>query len=155
MLLVLIGLSVTELAIWGRRQQAQGARRSGYLDGVVAAAATVSRGEAGPDEVVHVVAAHIADVLGADSCRYVAGPVRDPRVALLDHEGVLTQNGHRRDVDRTGLPVDEYVAIEVRRAMRVVGHFEVTAATRVVRPSREQCRVAVLLADQVAPLVEA
>lgn len=154
-LLVLIGLSVTELAIWGRRQQAQGARRSGYLDGVVAAAATVSRGEAGPDEVVHVVAAHIADVLGADSCRYVAGPVRDPRVALLDHEGVLTQNGHRRDVDRTGLPVDEYVAIEVRRAMRVVGHFEVTAATRVVRPSREQCRVAVLLADQVAPLVEA
>ena len=154
-LLVLIGLSVTELAIWGRRQQAQGARRSGYLDGVVAAAATVSRGEAGPDEVVHVVAAHIADVLGADSCRYVAGPVRDPRVALLDHEGVLTQNGHRRDVDRTGLPVDEYVAIEVRRAMRVVGHFEVTAATLVVRPSREQCRVAVLLADQVAPLVEA
>jgi K+-sensing histidine kinase KdpD len=154
-LLVLIGLSVTELAIWGRRQQAQGARRSGYLDGVVAAAATVSRGEAGPDEVVHVVAAHIADVLGADSCRYVAGPVRDPRVALLDHEGVLTQNGHRRDVDRTGLPVDEYVAIEVRRATRVVGHFEVTAATRVVRPSSEQCRVAVLLADQVAPLIEA
>ena len=154
-LLVLIGLSVTELAIWGRRQQAQGARRSGYLDGVVAAAATVSRGEAGPEEVVHVVAAHIADVLGADSCRYVAGPVRDPRVALLDHEGVLTQNGHRRDVDRTGLPVDEYVAIEVRRAMRVVGHFEVTVATLVVRPSREQCRVAVLLADQVAPLVEA
>ena len=115
-----------------------------------------SAAEAGPDEVVHVVAAHIADVLGADSCRYVAGPVRDPRVALLDHEGVLTdRDGHRREVDRTGLPDDEYVAIEVRRAMRVVGHFEVTAATRVVRPSREQCRVAVLLADQVAPLVEA
>ena len=105
--------------------------------------------------MVHVVAAHIADVLGADSCRYVAGPVHDPRVAVLDHDGVLTQNGHRRDVDRTGLPVDEYVAIEVRRSTRVVGHFEVTAATRVVRPSREQCRVAVLLADQVAPLVEA
>jgi K+-sensing histidine kinase KdpD len=153
-LLVVIGVAVTELAIWGRRQQAHAALRAGYLDGVLAAAATVSRGEAGPDEVVHVVAAHIADVLGADSCRYVAGPVRDPRVALLDHEGVLTQNGHQRDVDRTGLPVDEYVAVEVRRATRVVGHFEVTAATHVVRPSREQCRVAVLLADQVAPLVD-
>ena len=152
-LLLVIGVAVTELALWGRRQQAQGARRSGYLDGVVAAAATVSRGEAGPDDVVQVVAAHIADVLGADSCRYVPGPVRDQRVAVLDHDGVLTQNGHHRDVDRTGLPVDEYVAVEVRRAARVVGHFEVTAATRVVRPSREQCRVAVLLADQVAPLV--
>ena len=83
------------------------------------------------------------------------GRCATPESRVLDHDGVLTQNGHRRDVDRTGLPVDEYVAIEVRRATRVVGHFEVTAATRVVRPSREQCRVAVLLADQVAPLVEA
>ena len=154
-LLVLIGLSVTEIALWGRRQQAQAARRAGYLDGALSAAASVSGGATGPDDVVDVVAQHIADVLGADSCRWVAGPVRDRRVALLDHEGVLTQNGHHRDVDRTGLPVDELVAVEVRRATRVVGRFEVTAATRVVRPSREQCRVAVLLADQVAPLVDA
>lgn len=154
-LLVLIGVAVTEIALWGRRQQEQSSRRSGYLDGVLSAAATVSEGASGPDEVVTVVAAHIADVLGADSCRYVAGPVRDPRMAVLDHDGVLTQNGHHRDVDRTGLPVDEYVALEVRRATRVIGHFEVTAATRAVRPTREQCRVAVLLADQVAPLVDA
>ena len=153
-LLVLIGLSVTELAIWGRRQQEQASRRSGYLDGVLSTAATVSAGESGPDEVVRVVAAHIADVLGADTCRFVAGPPHDTRIAVLDHDGVLTQHGHRRDVDRTGLPVDEYVAIDVRRSTRVVGHFLVTASTRVVRPSREQCRVAVLLADQVAPLVE-
>jgi K+-sensing histidine kinase KdpD len=153
-LLVLIGVSVTEIALWGRRLQAQSARSSGYLEGVLSAAATVSEGASGPDEVVPVVATSIADVLGADSCRFVAGPVRDGRMAVLDHAGVLTQNGHHRDVDRTGLPVDEYVAIEVRRAARVVGHFEVTAATRVVRPTREQCRVAVLLADQVAPLVD-
>lgn len=154
-LLVVIGASVTELAIWGRRQQESASRRSGYLDGVLSAAASVSHGDSGPDEVVQVVASHIADVLGADSCRYVAGPVHDTRVAVLDHDGVLTQKGHQRDVDRTGLPVDEYVAIEVRRSTRVVGHFLVTASTRVVRPSREQCRVAVLLADQVAPLVDA
>ena len=154
-LLVVIGASVTELAIWGRRQQESASRRSGYLDGVLSAAASVSEGASGPDDVVAVVAASIRDVLGADACRYVAGPVRDRRMAVLDHDGVLTQNGHHRDVDRTGLPVDEYVAIEVRHATRVVGHFEVTAATRAVRPTREQCRVAVLLADQVAPLVGA
>ena len=153
-LLVLIGLAVTELALWGRRQQEQAARRSGYLDGVMSAAASVAQGQSGPEQVVDVVAAHIADVLGADMCRYVAGRVRDPRVALLDHDGVLTQDGHQRDVDRTGLPVDEYVAIEVRRGSRVIGHFEIVAATRSVRPSREQCRVAVLVADQVAHLVD-
>jgi K+-sensing histidine kinase KdpD len=154
-LLVVIGAAVSELAVWGRRQQESASRRAGYLDGVLSAAASVSRGESGPDEVVEVVAAHIADVLGADTCRFVPGPIHDARVAVLDHDGVLTQGGHHRDVDRTGLPSDEYVAVEVRRATRVVGHFLVTASTRVARPSREQCRVAVLLADQVAPLVDA
>ena len=56
------------------------------------------------------------------------------------------------DVDRVGLPTDER-----RRHRRTpgiatcVGHFLVTATTRVAYPSREQRRVAVLLADQVAP----
>lgn len=153
-LLVLIGVSVTELALWGRRQQEQASLRSGYLDGVLSAAATVAESDTDPDQVVVVVAAHIAEVLGADRCRFVAGPVHDERVAMLDSEGVLTQHGHHRDVDRTGLPVDDYVALEVRRSGRAIGHFLVTASTRVARPSREQCRMAVLLADQVAPLIE-
>ncbi len=153
-LLVLIGVSVTELALWGRRQQEQSTRRSGWLDGVGSAAAAVAEAEPGT-RVADVVAASICDVLGADSCRFVVGPVRDVRIAVLDHDGGLTQRGHVRDVDRTGLPTDDYVAVEVRRGGRVVGHFLVTASTRVSRPSREQCRVAALLADQVAPLVEA
>lgn len=154
-LLVLIGVSVTEIALWGRRQQQESSRRSGYLDGVLSAAATVVEGDATPDQVASVVAASIADVLGADACRFVPGPVHDRRIAVLDREGVLTQNGHHRDVDRTGLPSDEYVALEVWRSHRVLGHFLVTASTRVARPSREQCRVAVLLADQFAPLIDA
>lgn len=154
-LLVLIGVGVTEIALWGRRHQEHASRSSGYLDGVLTAAATVAQGSSGPDEVVDVVAGSIVEMLDAGSCRYVSGPVHDTRVALLDHDGVLTQNGHGRDVERTGLPVDDYVAIEVHRSGRVIGHFLVTAATRVARPSREQCRVAVLLADQVAPLIDA
>ena len=155
LLLVLIGVGVTEIALWGRREQERASRSSGYLDGVLTAAAAVAQGSSGPDEVVDVVAASIVEVLEVDACRYVAGPVHDTRVALLDHDGVLTQNGHSRDVARTGLPVDDYVAVEVHRAGRVIGHFLVTASTRVARPSREQCRVAVLLADQVAPLLDA
>jgi len=115
----------------------------------------VAESDTGPDQVVAVVGAHIAEVLGADSCRYVAGPVHDPRVAVLDRDGVLTQHGQHRDVERSGLPVDDYVALEVRRSGRTIGHFLVTASTRVARPSHERCRVAVLLADQVAPLLDA
>ena len=63
---------------------------------------------------------------------------------------MLTRGDHIVDVDRVGLPTDEYVALLVRRGSRVVGHFLVTATTSVAYPSREQRRVAVLLADQVA-----
>ena len=68
---------------------------------------------------------------------------------LLDHDGVVTCGGHSVDVEKTGLPYDEYVALLVRRGPHVVGHFLVTAS-EVTYPSREQRQVAVLLADQVA-----
>lgn len=149
-LLVLISAAVTEVALWGRRQQARASRRSGYLEGVLGAAQAVSEGAAPPEAVVDIVSREIAEVLDADGIRFVEGSVHDSRVALLDHEGVLTRNGHAVDVDRTGLPSDEYVAILVRRGSRVVGHFLLTASANVAYPSREQRRVAVLLADQVS-----
>ena len=154
-LLVLIGIAVTEIALWGHRQQAGAARRSGYLDGVLGAARAVSEGDTPPDVVIDVVARQIAEVLGADSCRFVAGPIHDARIALLDHDGILIRGGRAVDVDRVGLPTDELIALVVRRGSRTAGHFLVTAATRTSYPSREQRRVAVLLADQIAPAVDA
>ena len=101
-LLVLIGIAVTEVALWGHRQQAGAARRSGYLKGVLGTARAVSEGDTPPDVVVEVVARQIAEVLGADSCRFVAGPIHDARIALLDHEGTVTRGGRAVDVDRSG-----------------------------------------------------
>ena len=152
-LLILIGLIVTEVALWGRRQQAQASRRSGYLDGVLGTAARVAGGDAPRKTVIDLAAQHIVDVLGADSCRFVDGQVNDPRIAVLDREGVLVRRGHEVDVDRQGLPTDEYVAVPVQRGSRMLGHFLVTAASRVVYPSVEQRRIALLLADQVAETV--
>jgi K+-sensing histidine kinase KdpD len=149
-LLVVIGLAVSELALWGRRQQAQAARRSGYLDGVLGAARAVAEGNLPPATVLDVVARQISDVLGADGCRYVEGPVRDARIAVLDHDGGLTRNGQAVDVDRVGLPTDEYVAVLVGRGSGVVGHFLLTATSHPAYPTREQRRIAVLMADQVA-----
>ena len=149
-LLVLIGLAVTEIALWGYRQQGRAARRSGYLEGVLGASRMVAEGDAPVSTLIEVVARQIADVLGADTCSFVAGPVHDTRIALLDHDGVLTRGGSKVDVDRVGLPNDEYVALLVRRGPRVIGHFLVAATTAVTYPSLERRQVAVLLADQVA-----
>jgi K+-sensing histidine kinase KdpD len=153
-LLILIGLMVSEVALWGYRQQAQASRRSGYLDGVLGAARAVVEGDAPTPAVIDVVASHIVEVLGADSCRFVAGPVHDSRIAVLDHDGVLTRSGHAVDVERVGLPVDEYVAVPVRRGPRTLGHFLLTASDHVSYPTREQRRIALLLADQVAGAVD-
>ena len=153
-LLVVIGACVTEIALWGRRQQGRAARRSGYLDGVLRTAEVVSEGETPTTALIEIVARQISDVLGADSCRFVAGPVHDERIALLDHDGTLVRGGRETDVDRVGLPSDEYVALLVRRGSVVVGHFLVSSTARVRYPTREQRRVAVLLADQVAAAVD-
>lgn len=152
-LLVLISVAVTEIALWGHRQQARAARRSGYLDGVVEVARSVTEADTPVRTLVEVVGGQIADVLGVDEARYVEGPLRDDRVAVLDHHGVLTRGGHPVDVDRVGLPTDEYVAILVRHGGAVAGHFLLTSASQVSRPSAEQRRVAVVLADQVSRAV--
>lgn len=149
-LLVVISLAVTEVALWGRRQQGAASRRSGYLDGVVGVAQTVADGDAPPAAVIAVVAQHITEVLHADACRFVEGPVHDSRVAVIDHDGSVTRGGHPVDVDRVGLPTEDYAAVPVHRGNRVLGHFLVTASTRVSHPTLEQRRVAVLLADQAA-----
>jgi len=84
----------------------------------------------------------------------VEKPVFDARIAVLDHDGDLGRGGHTVDVDRVGMPTNEYVAIPVRRGTRTVGHFLVTSTSHVAYPSPEQRRVAVLLADQVAVAVD-
>jgi hypothetical protein len=149
-LLLLIGLVVSEIALWGYRQQAVASRRTGYLDGVLGAARTVAEGGTSITTLTSVVSRHIMEVLGAEQCHYVEGPVYDVRIGLLDHDGVLTRDGRRVDVDRVGLPFDEYVAVPVGRAGRVEGHFLVGAPSHPSYPTKEQRRVAVLLADQVA-----
>jgi len=43
-LLLLIGVAVTELAVWGRRQHVAAGRRAGYLGGIYATAEAVAAG---------------------------------------------------------------------------------------------------------------
>jgi K+-sensing histidine kinase KdpD len=148
-LLVLVGVSVTEIALWGRRQQARASRRAGYLDGVLGTSKIIAGPAASPTALITHVAEQIARLLDIDDCYYVAGAGPGSDDASLDHDGRVTRRGHLVNVERHGLPTEERIGLIVRQGAVIHGQFMLTAATRVVRPSIEQLRVAVLLADQV------
>lgn len=146
-LLLAVGLAVTELALWGRRQQAGSSRRRGYLDGVLTAAEQVAGRNADPRDLIALVGAELTRLLELDGCRFA--PVAPHLRTVVQPDGVV-RSGHRDlDVERHGLPPDEEILLPVRSGGRTLGGFVLTAATRVRRPTEEQLRVAVLLADQV------
>ncbi len=151
-LILLVGAAVTELALWGQRQRTALARSRGYLDGVAATAASVS-GEADA-RVADVAADRIREVLGADSCVLVPGPADDEHAATLLPDGSLTRGGCPLRADRDGLPTDSTIVLPLRTADGGGAHFVVVAATRIVRPTAEQRRVAALLAAQLSGVVE-
>jgi K+-sensing histidine kinase KdpD len=149
-LLLIVGLAVTELALWGRRQQARASRRAGYLDGVLRTADLVALPDASPDLLVAAVAERMTDVLGVDGCRFEARDrLRARSATALHRDGSVIQQGARVDVDRHGLPTDDLVAVPVEHGGVDYGRFLLTSSTRHARPTTEQRRIAVALADQV------
>jgi hypothetical protein len=73
---------------------------------------------------------------------------------VLGRDGSVTRSGLTLDVDRSGLPIDEVILLPVQVGGRQRGYFTLTAASRVSRPSVQQRRVAVLLADQLSALLD-
>ena len=151
-LLVVIGALVSEVAIWGRRQQGRASVRAGYLNGVLATAESISLRDESPERLASHVADRIADVMDVTRCRFVLGSVHDTRYAVLERDGSLTRNGHTVPVDR-GLPTNEETALPVRAGSETLGYFLLTSASEQARPSMEQRRVAIILADQMAAVL--
>lgn len=146
-LLMLVGAAVTEVALWGRRQQARASREQGYLDGVLRTAAAVGAGRSSTDALIDHVCAQLVELLQVDRCRFDPGD--GPILATIDNEGAVSYNSHPVDVPRLGLPTDTEIALVVQSGGVVHGRFLLTAVTRVLRPSQQQLRVAVALANQV------
>jgi K+-sensing histidine kinase KdpD len=148
-LLVLVGAAVTEVALWGRRQQARASREQGYLAGVLGTAATVAAGQSSTSSLIDHVAGQIVEVLQIDDCRFDSGSGSGSGLPTLDSDGTVVHNDRMVDVDRHGLPTRSEIALVIQSGGVVRGRFLLTAATRVVRPSLEQRLVAVALANQV------
>jgi hypothetical protein len=146
-LLLIVGIAVTEVALWGRRQQAQASRQEGFLGGIMSAARGAAGGTIPQDVLTREVAARITDVLRLDACRFdnAAGD----RLPRLNRDGSITWQGRILDVERDGLPTDTRVELPVENGGVSHGRFLLTASTGVRRPDLQQRLVAVALADQV------
>ena len=143
-LLLVVGIAVTEVAQWARRELDRAGRREGYLSGVARAARLAASGSTGSD-VAEVVRPMIAEVLDLDECRFTTDGPRGDRPRLHD-DGTVTWRGAAVDVEHDGLPIMDVIELPVRGG---AGTFLLTASTRVRRPSLEQRQVAVTLASQL------
>jgi K+-sensing histidine kinase KdpD len=152
-LLVLVGIAVTEVALWGYRQQARASRERGYLAGVLGTAATVGAGRTSTRLLIDHVCTQIVEVLQIDECRF--DPGAGSGLPTVDNDGTVVRDGHPTNVERHGLPTDSQIALMVQSGGVVHGRFLLTASTRVVRPSVEQLQVAVALASQVGAALAA
>ena len=136
-LVLLIGIAVTEIAVWGRRQHADAGRRAGYLDGINAAARAAAAGESA-SALIDRLTGSLTRLLGLRSCEFQYGVAGIGRPARLDRDGSV-QGGSW--VSGTG------IELLAESAGRLQGRFLMQPGPGEI-PSREQLLVAVALADQ-------
>ena len=147
-LLLVIGVAVCELAVWGRRQAALASGRAAYLAGIREAAEVVAVGGSG-SKLVQDVSAALVRTLGLKSCLFERGVAGVGQPARLLHDGDVQWQGKAWDVDRRGLPQDTDIELLVESGGQLVGRFLMRADAD-THPSRTQRVVAVVLGGQVS-----
>jgi K+-sensing histidine kinase KdpD len=147
-LLLVIGVAVTEIAVWGRRQHAAASRRAGYLDGIHAAAQAVATGSS-PSALIDQVTSQLTQVLSLASCRFQYGAAGLGRPARMQHDGtVMTAPQQPWDAGAEGFPPGTDTELLVESGGVFQGRFLMTPSPG-ARPTLEQRLLAVALADQV------
>ena len=147
-LLLLIGVAVTELAVWGRREHGAASRRAGYLDGISAAAAEAVAAGDSPSALIEMVSGQLTRLLSLRSCRFQYGVAGRGRPARLRHDGQVVAGQHAWNVEVGGLPGDTDTELLVESGGILQGRFLMTAVPG-TRPTLEQRVVAIAFADQV------
>ena len=146
-LLLVIGVAVTEIAVWGRRQYATASRRAGYLDGIHSAAQAVAAGGSAP-ALTEQVTGQLIRLLSLRSCSFQYGVAGIGRPARLQHDGLVTIGQRAWNVDTEGFPGSTDTELLVESGGMFQGRFLMTPAPG-ARPTLEQRLLAVAFADQV------
>lgn len=152
-LLLVIGVAVTEIAVWGWRQHTAAGRRSGYLNGINDAARAVAAGES-PSALIDRVCDALVELLSLQSCLFQYGVAGLGKPARLEPNGDVVADGVVWNVEDGGLPTAAGVELLVEGAGRLQGRF-LMQPDPAARPSREQLLVAVAFANQVGGALDA
>jgi K+-sensing histidine kinase KdpD len=145
-LLLAVGMAVTEIAVWGRRQHGAAARRAGYLDGISTAARAVATGSS-PAALTEQVCGQLTRLLSLSSCRFQAGAAGIGNPPRLRRDGRVVSAGQSWDADRDGLPPGTDTELLAEAGGLLQGRFLLTPGTGRPLPL-EQRLAAVAFADQ-------
>jgi K+-sensing histidine kinase KdpD len=146
-LLLVIGVAVTEIAVWGRRHYAIASRRAGYLEGINNAARVVAVGGSAA-ALIDQVSGQLVQLLSLRSCVFQYGVAGLGRPARLHRDGSVTVGQRRWVADAEDLPADTDVELLVEGGGVFQGRFLMTPAPG-ARPALERRLLAVAFADQV------
>jgi K+-sensing histidine kinase KdpD len=147
-LILAVGIAVTEIAVRGRRQHAAAARRAGYLDGISAAARAVATGTE-PQLLIDQVCGQLTGLLGLTACRFQDGAAGIGSPPRLLRDGRIVTAGQTWDTEHAGLPPGRDTELLAEASGLLQGRFLLTPGAR-TRPSLEHRLVAIGLADQAA-----
>jgi K+-sensing histidine kinase KdpD len=145
-LILAVGVAVTEIAVRGRRQHAAAARRAGYLDGINAAARAVATGTEA-QQLVQQVCDQLTRLLGLTACRFQDGAAGIGHPPRLLRDGRVATATRIWDPGREGLPPGRDTELLAESGGLLQGRFLLTPGPE-ARPTLEQRLVAVGLADQ-------
>lgn len=151
-LLLVIGVAVTEIAVWGRRQHAAASRRAGYLDGINDTARSMAAGNA-PAGLVEQVSAQLTQLLSLRAAGFQYGVAGLGKPARLLHDGRVMVGAQSWDPDRDGLPGGD-LELLVENGGLLQGRFLMTPLPG-ARPTLEQRLVAISLAEQAGAALAA
>jgi K+-sensing histidine kinase KdpD len=148
--LLVVGLAVTELAMWGHHHQQLASTRAGYLEGI-RAAATVAAVGGSPTVLIDDVCERLTVLLSLRSCHFQYGVAGVGEPAVLERDGRLRSRDGTHD-DESPAAAETWEII-VDSGGTLVGRFLMEPLTG-ARPTLEQRLVAVALADQVGASLE-
>lgn len=148
--LLIVGLTVTEIAVRSRERFAVASEEGNHLATIRDASDLVAEGAA-REVVVATVASQLCEVLSLRSCRFEAGRGRG-ELARLGRNGEIELDGVRYPVAESGLPAGA-VELAVTHRGRLVGRYLLEPTPRL--PLTIEARVtAIALADQAGAAFE-
>jgi K+-sensing histidine kinase KdpD len=152
-LLLVIGVAITELAVWGRREHVTASKRAGYLEGLGAAVKAVAAGGS-QSMLIDQVTSQLTQLLSLQTCRFQLGVAGLGQPARLQSDGTVTAGQRSWNVDLDGLPPGMDTELLVEGGGLFQGRFLMTPLPG-ARPTPEQRQLAIAFADQVGAALAA